>query len=163
MKINFRKHLLFIVVATTAFMFCHAGCYKNDQTETYINNDNGNPNDSTLSKMKITIGSAVFIVSLNDNPTVRKFKSMLPLTIEMSELNANEKFFYFSSTLPTDSAPAGTIMAGDLMLYGNNCLVLFYENLNSSYSYTRLGKIENVTGLKKVLGTGKIIVKFELQ
>lgn len=113
--------------------------------------------------MKITVGTTVFTVTLNDNATAKAFKAMLPMTISMSELNANEKFFYFSSILPTSAAPVGSIKSGDLMLYGNNCLVLFYEDLNTSYSYTRLGKVDNINGMKTALGTGNITVKFELQ
>jgi len=50
---------------------------------------------------------------------------------------------------------------GDLMLYGNNTLVLFYESFNSSYSYTKLGYVDNPTGLAAALGNGNVVVKFE--
>ena len=113
--------------------------------------------------MKITIGATVFTATLYNNPTATAFKAMLPLTINMSELNGNEKFYYFSGALPANGSVGGDIRSGDLMLYGNNCLVLFYEDLNSSYSYTRLGRIDNVNGLAKAVGTGSITIKFELQ
>lgn len=113
--------------------------------------------------MKITVGSSVFTATLYDNPTATAFKAMLPMTINMSELNNNEKFYYFSNTLPTNASFGGSIQVGDLMLYGNNCLVLFYESLNTSYSYTRLGKISDTTGLVAALGSGNIMVSFELQ
>jgi len=159
------KQLLILLVALTAFTFCTASCAKNDESAPTQNNDKnqGDTTNQTKNKMNITIGTSLFTATLNDNTTVRAFKSMLPMTINMSELNANEKFFYFSSTLPTNAAAGGDIQAGDLMLYGNNCLVLFYENLNTSYSYTRLGEIDNLNGLKAALGTGDIILKFELQ
>lgn len=136
-------------------------CSKNDETM-QTNNSNNNSNTDT-SKMKITIGSAVFIATLVNNATATAFKSMLPLTINMSELNGNEKFYYFSTTLPTNASSGGNIQAGDLMLYGNNCLVLFYEGFNTSYSYTRIGRIENTSGLVAALGAGSITVKFEKQ
>ena len=140
-------------------------CSKNDAATTLQNNGsdtttNGNP-DTTSNKMKITIGSAVFTATLNNNATATAFKAMLPLTLNMSELNGNEKFYYFSSTLPTNASAGGNIQVGDLMLYGNNCLVLFYEGLNTSYSYTRLGKIDNASGLAAALGSGSVNVKFE--
>ncbi|MBQ7697087.1 MAG: hypothetical protein IJT35_00695, partial [Paludibacteraceae bacterium] len=54
----------------------------------------------------------------------------------------------------------GTIEAGDLLLYGNNCVVLFYETFSSSYSYTRIGKLTSADGLKAALGTGNVSVTF---
>lgn len=159
------KQLLVMLVALIAFTFCTASCGKNDEPAPIQNNGNNN-NDTTnqtKNKMNITVGTNVFTATLNDNATVTAFKAMLPMTINMSELNSNEKFFYFSSTLPTNATPGGSIQAGDLMLYGKNCLVLFYERLNTSYCYTRLGKVDNVNGLKTTLGAGNIIVKLELQ
>jgi hypothetical protein len=79
----------------------------------------------------------------------------------MNELNGNEKYHYLSSSLPTAAYQPGTIHAGDLMLYGNNCVVLFYETFNTSYSYTRLGAIDNPSGLAAALGSGDVSVRFE--
>ena len=42
------------------------------------------------------------------------------------------------------------------MLYGTDCLVIFYESFSTSYSYTRIGKIDNPDGLENVLGPGSI-------
>ena len=78
-----------------------------------------------------------------------------------NELNGNEKYHYLSSSLPTAAYQPGTIHAGDLMLYGNNCVVLFYETFNTSYSYTRIGAIDNPSGLASALGSGNISVRFE--
>jgi hypothetical protein len=120
-------------------------------------------NNMSNQTMKITIGSSVYTAILYDNATAKAFKAMLPMTLNMSELNGNEKYFYFSNTLPTDSAPGVNIQNGDLMLYGDNCLVLFYESLNTTYNYTRLGKIDNINGLVSSLGTGNVTIKFELE
>lgn len=121
-----------------------------------------NNNLQSMQQMKITVGSTIFIANLLDNPTTQAFKKLLPLTLDMSDLNDNEKYFYLSTNLPTKSSVGGNIKAGDIMLYGNNCLVLFYEGLNSSYSYTKMGHIENISGLIEALGNGKVIIKFEI-
>lgn len=144
-----------------SFSICLASCSKKENFQNVGNN--GNTNDTTSSKMKITVGTAVFTATFNNNATATAFKAMLPLTISMSELNGNEKFFYFASTLPVNAASGGNIQAGDLMLYGNNCLVLFYESFNTSYSYTRIGNIDNTSGLVAALGSGSVTVKFELE
>lgn len=136
-------------------------CIKSNEID-QSNNSDSNSNTDTI-KMKITIGSAVFTATLNSNATTAAFTAMLPLAINMSELNGNEKFYYFSTTLPVNATRGGNIQVGDLMLYGNNCLVLFYEGFNTSYSYTRLGRIDNTAGLVAALGTGSVMVKFEKQ
>ncbi|WP_281225533.1 cyclophilin-like fold protein [Flavobacterium aquiphilum] len=157
------KFLISAIMVLTSFSLSIASCSTNETAEpnaTNQLNDIGNPTNGT---MKITIGSSVFTATFYDNATATAFKSMLPLTINMSELNGNEKFFYFSNTLPTNPSVGGTIQVGDLMLYGNNCLVLFYESFNTSYSYSQIGKITNTTGLVNALSSGNIDVKFELE
>lgn len=123
--------------------------------------DGNNPAKAT--KMKITIGSRSFTATLYDNPTVTAFKAMLPLTLDMSDLNGNEKFFHFSTNLPTDASNPGTIQAGDLMLWNANSLVLFYKTFPTFYSYTKLGRIENPSELSSAVGSGKVKVRFELE
>jgi hypothetical protein len=116
---------------------------------------------ATTNTMKITIGSNTFTVRLDDNPTVDALKPMLPLTVEMSELNGNEKYFDLPMQLPVAAAKPGTIQAGDLMLWQSNTLVLFYKSFRTSYSYTRIGRIDNASGLAAAVGSGNVKVRFE--
>ena len=109
----------------------------------------------------IKIGDKEFSATLYDNQTAAAFKNMLPLTLDMSELNRNEKYFYLSDSLPNNSERVGTISAGDIMLYGSSCVVLFYETFNTSYSYTKIGHIDDVTGLRDAVGRGNVKVTFE--
>lgn len=127
------------------------------------NDDNENNEKPMNNKLKITIGSTSFAATLEDNAAVTALKALMPLTIRMSELNGNEKYFYLDGNLPTASSRPGTIRTGDLMLYGSNCLVIFYKSFSSSYSYTRLGRIDNPSGLEAALGSGSATITFELQ
>ncbi len=111
--------------------------------------------------INIIIGSKTFTATLADSETGEAFAALLPLSATMNELNGNEKYHYLSSSLPTAAYQPGTIHAGDLMLYGNNCVVLFYETFNSGYSYTRIGAIDNPSGLASALGSGNVSVRFE--
>ena len=111
----------------------------------------------------IKIGSKEFKATLLDNATATGFKAMLPLTINMTELNGNEKYFDLSKNLPTNASIPETINTGDLLLYGSKTLVLFYKTFTTSYSYTKLGKIDNPGGLAEALGTGNVVVTIELQ
>lgn len=102
--------------------------------------------------LTIKIGDREFTAALLSNPTATAFKALLPLTINMTELNGNEKYFRLSKNLPTNESNPGRIKEGDLMLYGSNTLVLFYEGFPTSYSYTRLGRITDTSGLGEALG-----------
>ena len=111
--------------------------------------------------INIIVGSTSFTATLADSETGEAFAAILPLTVTMNELNGNEKYHYLNSSLPTAAYQPRTIHAGDLMLYGNNCIVLFYETFNTSYSYTRIGAIDNTSGLAEALGVGNVSVRFE--
>ena len=110
-------------------------------------------------EINITIGNKTFVAEIEDTETGRVFVSRLPLALNMSELNGNEKYFYLDESLPTASQHYDTINAGDLMLYGNSCVVLFYGQAGG-YSYTRLGKLRSTEGLVQAVGGGSVNVVF---
>ena len=58
-------------------------------------------NHSEGETMKVTIGSKTFAATLDDNPAAAALKAMLPLTLDMSELNGNEKYSHLAAPLPT--------------------------------------------------------------
>lgn len=154
------KTLLAVAVSLFIFSFSTASCSKDNETTPTQNNGNENTNPSTT-KMKITIGTAIFTATLYNNPSTTAFKARLPLIIDMTELNGNEKYFDLPSLLPTNASVGGNIKVGDLTLYGSNTLVLFYKNFSTFYSYTKLGYVDNPAGLAVALGSGNIVVKFE--
>ena len=126
----------------------------------YRNSLENLPNTSDNNTMTLTANGTEFTAELEDNETAAAFKAMLPITLDMNELNGNEKYFYLDSALPSSSYRPGTINAGDIMLYGNNCIVVFYETFPSSYSYTKIGHITDTTKLKDALGTENIEINF---
>jgi hypothetical protein len=46
------------------------------------------------------------------------------------------------------------------MLYGATTLVVFYRTFNSSYAYTRLGRVDDPAGLAQALGKGVVRIAF---
>ncbi len=106
--------------------------------------------------MKIIINNETYSVNLDNNETVRELLKLLPLELEMQELNGNEKYYYLDNKLPINSYYPKNINKGDVMLYGDNCLVIFYKSFNTSYSYTKIGHIDNLPEL----GNKSIYVTF---
>ena len=99
----------------------------------------------------LTIGTHAFAATLFDNATTRTLAAQFPLTVDMSELNGSEYYVYLDGSLPTASENPHTIHAGDIKLYGKNCLVIFYKSFSTSYSYTDLGTISDTAGLLDAL------------
>jgi len=112
------------------------------------------------SRMWMTVGEQRFAITLADNAAARTFVTLLPLTLEMSDLNSNEKYASLPGALPTNASKPGTIHAGDLMLYGTDTLVVFYSTFESTYAYTRLGRVDDNANLAQVLGRHAVNVMF---
>ena len=116
--------------------------------------------ESTVLKMEIAVGDKTFPATLYDNAAARALLELLPMTLEMSELNGNEKYYYLDNSLPTDPGRPSGIHTGDIMLYGDSCLVMFYKSFSTSYSYTLLGRMDDLDGLVEAVGSGDVQVSF---
>ena len=130
-----------------------------------INENGGTQNMNNQNeeiKINLIVNNKTFTATLDNNETVRQLVSMFPITIQMSDLNSNEKYNYLDTTLTTNCNRPGRINAGDIKLYGNNCLVVFYESFSNSYSYTDLGRVDNVETFVSELGSGSVNIRFEL-
>ncbi|HEY8358064.1 MAG TPA: cyclophilin-like fold protein [Ramlibacter sp.] len=114
-------------------------------------------------RMWMTVGERRFAVTLVDNEAARSFAAMLPLTLDMPDLNANEKHAELPKALAANASRPGTIRSGDLMLYGSRTLVLFYLTFKSPYEYTRLGHVDDPHGLAQALGRGSARISFSQQ
>ena len=110
--------------------------------------------------MWMTVGERRFVITLIASEAARAFWAQLPLTLHMAELNGNEKHADLPEALPANANRPGTIRTGDLMLYGTNTLVVFYSTFNSSYSYTRLGRVDDPVKLAEALGRGNVRISF---
>ena len=107
--------------------------------------------------IKITIEDKEYMLNLENNETNKKLLDILPLEINMSDLNNNEKYYYLNDVLPTNASKIKDINKGDVYLYNNNCLVIFYKSFTTSYSYTYIGHINDLADLDN----NSVLVKIE--
>ena len=119
--------------------------------------------DKTVMKMNVQIGEATFTASLLENEAVDALKEMMeeaPVVIQMSDYSGFEKVGALGTSLPTSNSQT-TTQAGDIVLYQGNQIVIFYGS--NSWSYTRLGHIDDLTGWEEALGSGDVTVIFSMQ
>lgn len=165
--------LFFIALITINFTACsdnksvqnitENSIFVSDMEHIYISENKGaelmriNEYDEKPS-LEITVGGKKFSAVLYENETASALVENLPLTMDMHELNGNEKYYNLPFSLPTNTEPAEQINAGDIMLYGDNCIVLFYKSFNTSYSYTKLGYITDAELFAQSVGNSNVTV-----
>jgi len=161
---DMKKQLLLVSLLGCAAL---QACGKDGNPITAQETEQDRDKKQTTMQLKISVGDKTFLATMFDNGSTREFVKKLPLTLDMTELNGNEKYHNpkASDKLPVQNAQSGTINAGDLMVWDSSyrSLVLFYKTFESPYRYVRIAKINNTEGLQKALGTGNVRVKFELE
>lgn len=111
----------------------------------------------------VSVGGETFSATFADNSGAQALKELLAggdITIQMSDYGGFEKVGSLGQSLPTENSQT-TTQAGDIVLYQGNQIVLFYGS--NSWSYTRLGKIDDLTGWEETLGNGAVSVTLSLQ
>ncbi|MBP3360327.1 MAG: hypothetical protein J6N52_05705 [Clostridia bacterium] len=113
-------------------------------------------------KMKVQIGDKAFTATLEDNAAVAELVEMMkeePITIHMDDYSGFEKVGSLGRSLTTSNVQT-TTTAGDIVLYNGNQIVMFYGS--NSWSYTRIGKIDDLAGWEDALGSGSVTVTFDI-
>lgn len=113
-------------------------------------------------KMNVAIGENTFPATLADNDAVGALMEMMesePVVIQMSDYAGFEKVGPLGRSLPTSDSRT-TTQAGDIVLYRGDQIVIFYGT--NSWSYTRIGHIDDLTGWEEALGRGDVTVTFSI-
>ena len=121
--------------------------------------------DSMDDLVKVKINDDVFDVKLENNSATQELIKELKkgnVTVNATEYGGFEKVGDLGFSLPTSDENIGTT-PGDIVLYQGDKISLFYGS--HSWSYTKLGKIDNVDSnkLKEVLGSGDVKLEFSLK
>lgn len=142
------KKLLYILLTVVLL----SGCTNEEKT---IENIEYDKPTEILSTMRLNISGKDYIVNLEENDAAQLLVTYLPQEYKMHEKNRNEKYAYLSFKLPMFEEVTD-IEKGDIMLYENNCLILFYKSFKTNKKYTKIGHIDNLP----TLGNDDIVVRF---
>lgn len=118
--------------------------------------------DVTTMKMSVTIGDHSFTATLEENAATRELVKMMEneaISINMDDYSGFEKVGSLGRSLTTDNQQIIT-ETGDIVLYNGNQIVMFYGS--NSWSYTKIGKIDDLSGWKDALGNGSVTAVFSL-
>ena len=144
----------------------NTGTSKSSNTDVGENSDistsenNNIQEDETEMKMNVQIGDYTFTATLEQNQAVNELIEMMkegPVTIEMNDYSGFEKVGPLGKGLTADNHQT-TTTEGDIVLYNGNQIVIFYGS--NSWSYTRIGKIDDLTDWKTALGSGDVTAVF---
>ncbi|MBR6243663.1 MAG: hypothetical protein IKQ90_09255 [Ruminococcus sp.] len=117
-------------------------------------------NEKSDNKLKISVNGTELTATLADSTAAKELAEKLktePVTVTLNEYGGFEKVGKLPWSL-TKTDESIVTEAGDIMLYQGNQMTIFYNS--NSWSYTKLGHIDNVTGeeLAKLFGDGNITV-----
>lgn len=98
-----------------------------------------------IKEIKVYIGGREADVTFEDNISVKELAVYAPYNhMPLIDLNNNSKYCILKRKLNTDSNITKTTKKGDIMLYKNNNIIIFYKDAENNYSYTKLGHINNI-------------------
>ena len=135
--------IIFLIIS----LIILTGCIKNNK-QTHENNKN-EKSDFKMTEIKVIIDNKTYKLNLESNQTAEELINILPQEYMMNELNGNEKYVYINESLTTKAHQYKQIEKGDVMLYGDNCIVIFYNSFETNYRYTKIGHIDNLPNLGK--------------
>lgn len=136
---------------------------QNEETEIRKDTDTKGDTDVEEKQIVIEVNGQSFSAKLYDNAAAAALWEKLPMVLDMEEMNGNEKYFFMEDTLPADTEDIGDIHTGDIMLYGDDCLALFFQDFSTSYRYTRIGYIEDQEGFADALSDGTVEIRFYIE
>ena len=162
--------MLWLMAGVLIFSFLLSGCNEEEKEKTESPKTEGqqteiqeDTEESEETIMKVQIEDQVFTAELEKNPGAEAFAELLkegPVTIQMNDYAGFEKVGSLGKSLPTQNRQT-TTQPGDIVLYNGDQIVVFYGS--NSWSYTRLARIQDLTGWEKALGNGSVEVTFSAE
>lgn len=133
----------------------------NDQNEQSVNSLSRSTSEQAITNVEINVNNNDFTIQMNDTPTGRSLVSMIPSSSMRLPTSYDRdgilKYYDMAREVESDPEEISSVSAGELLLDGNDRLLLYYKDTDLSGEYTRVGKIENADNLADVLGNEDVI------
>lgn len=113
--------------------------------------------EEEMKEILITIEGIAFTAALSNTTAANEFYESLPITFEMQELNGNEFYVNTENAFTADPVEVNSINTGEIKLYNDDCIVLFYDTFETEYSYTDIASIDDVSGLAELISNSETI------
>ncbi len=158
---------LIIMIAALMVFLCACGNVKTEETSKADTADESEAADTkdTEKTMRMKIGETAVDVSWEDNESVESLRELCkdsPFTVQMSMYGDFEQVGPLGTPLPANDEQM-TASAGDIVLYSEDQLVIFYGS--NSWAYTKLGHItdQDRKGMAQLLGSGDAAVTISME
>lgn len=154
----FLRQLLFISLLCSGLGFFSA-CATNNSPEM-----NESLSTSTIKReggapLRLQINGTDFQIDTEKTVLAEQLQKILPEKFTMHDLNQNEKYYELPQAIPVQAEQVGKVEVGDVLLFGEKTLVIFYQSFETNYSYTKIGRIRQREKLAEQLGSGSVVVE----
>ena len=109
----------------------------------------------------LLVGSKAYALKWADTEAAAELRQQLPLAKTFTELNGNEKYYKLPKHLTAADEDVREIHKGDVMLFDSQYVVVFYQDFQTTYRYTRLGHVEAADDLDAALGAGDVFLTLQ--
>lgn len=106
-------------------------------------------------------GSKAYTLKWADTKAAAELRQQLPLAKTFTELHGNEKYYKLPKHLTAADEDVREIHKGDVMLFDGQYVVVFYQDFQTTYRYTRLGRVEAANDLDAALGAGDVFLTLQ--
>ncbi len=118
--------------------------------------------ENVMKQITLSFNDHAYTATLADNSSAEAFAQLLesgPLTVSAHDYGNFEKVGDLGTELPRNDEQI-TTSPGDIILYQGDQITVYYAQ--NSWSFTRLGRIDDPSGLREALGDGDVDITFQL-
>ena len=118
--------------------------------------------ENAMDKITLSFNDRTYTATLADNSSAKAFAALLkdgPLTVSTRDYGNFEKVGSLGTELPRTDEQI-TTAPGDIILYQGNQITVYYAQ--NTWNFTRLGRIDDPSGLREALGSGDVEITFQL-